>query len=186
MNRLDFLPQELQEALASTVRLIDEVYGCDTRRFSNELASQHLFDVARYVATVCRSKSLLVAALLHDALEDKPNTRARLYYQYSDRENELVLKLTKPPVAKGETRESRNIRYWMSIVEDNDALLIKLADLLSNIPNKAETTEFRNRFIIEKSQFLELVRDASNKSKATKQLFAQAELALEALRAKKK
>lgn len=186
MKRLDFLPLELQAELAPTVRFIDEIYGSQTRRFSDEPASQHLFEVARYVATVTTSQTVIVGALLHDMVEDNPGTLARVFYQYDDRTNDLIRILTKPSVQTGESREGRNLRYWKCVASDSDALLIKLADLLSNIPNKAEPIGFRNRFIAEKSQFLELVRGPSNKSNATKILFAQAELALEALRAREK
>lgn len=186
MNRLDFLPLELQADLAPTVNFIDEIYGRQTRRFSDELASQHLFEVAKHVSTVTSNKVVLIGALLHDMVEDNPGTFARVFYQYDDRTNDLIRILTKPSVQSGESREERNLRYWKCVASDTDALLIKLADVLSNIPNKAEPTGFRNRFIAEKSQFLKLVRDPSHKSNGTRMLFAQAELALEALRAKKK
>lgn len=183
MNRLNFLSEELQAELASTVELIDEIYGRQTRRFSNELASQHVFDVAELVASVSQSKTVIMASLLHDVVEDWPASKARIFYRYDDRVNELVHILTKPSIGTGESREQRNLGYWKRVAADNDALLIKLADLLSNIPNKSEPEGFRNRFILEKSQFIELVRDATSKSNATKDLFSRAEQALATLSA---
>ena len=178
MNRLHFLPKKIQTELASTVALIDDVYGHQKRRFTDELASQHLFDVAANVATVTKSRTVLLGALLHDIVEDQPDTKFRVFYQYDDRTNELVRILTKPVIQEGESREERNLRYWRAVATDSEALLIKLADLIANIPGSAEPEHFRRRFIQEKSQFLALVRNAAMKSASTKRLFAQAEAAM--------
>ena len=182
MKRLNFLNQEQQLALAPTLSLIDEFYGDSTRRFSSRLSSEHLFDVAKHLARFEPDIDLINSALLHDIVEDHPQSNARVYYCYNDRVNRIVALLTKPKRNANQTREERNTLYWTKLSKDSDALLIKLCDTLSNCPVGEETDDFCTRFIAEKSRFLEVVREAAFKKANTQTAFIELEAGINALR----
>ena len=157
--------------MVKSIELVDRYYGTTKRRFSDAPASSHLFDVLKVVAQYTDRIPVLTAAILHDLVEDYPEARASVFYHYSDMVNHLVSLLTKPRISKMEDREQRNDRYWRQLANNQDALLIKLADTLCNLPGDEESEEFRSRYIAEKTIFLNLVKPFAYQNPKTKALY---------------
>lgn len=181
MRRLSFLNEKQQQTMTGSIELVDRFYGESKRRFSNAPASSHLFDVLKVVARYTDSMSVLNAAFLHDLVEDYPEARASVFYHYSDRENHLVSLLTKPRVSPAEDRTLRNDRYWRNLAADKDALLIKLADTLCNLPSGEENENFRARYLAEKKVFIDLVQPFALQDSKTKALFQKLSEAIASL-----
>jgi (p)ppGpp synthase/HD superfamily hydrolase len=182
MNRIAFLSQIQQECLSSSVNLVEQFYGLATRRFSNAAASSHLFDVLRVVARFSQDINVLEAALLHDLLEDFPETKSIVSAQCCERVNHLVSLLTKPACRPQESRTQRNGYYWCSLATDSDALLIKLADTLSNVPREGDPVHFKARFHSEKSLFLSLVSGNVKQSANMTVLFKELSAAIDEIK----
>lgn len=171
MQRLNFLSKKQQLAFVKSIELVDRYYGTTKRRFSDAPASSHLIDVLKVVAQYTDRIPVLIAALLHDLVEDFPETRPIVFYHYNDTINHWVSLLTKPRVSKMEDREQRNDRYWRQLANNQDALLIKLADTLCNLPGDEESEKFRARYIAEKTIFLNLVQPFALQDPKTKALY---------------
>lgn len=172
MKRLSHLPPHLYSALSKAATLIERYYGKSTRRHEPRLASDHLFDVVIVVARYRQDESSLLAALGHDFIEDYRESKPQIESQFPPRAVELIMMLTKPPCGPSDIeRENRNKLYWSHLASDNTALLIKLADTLCNVPGIHESDKYKARFIREKSQFLDIVKEAAFLEDDTKELW---------------
>lgn len=111
---------------------IDKHSG-QTRKFSGEPYSQHCLRVADTVSQYTQDKAVIVAALLHDTLEDTQTTNGELIVEFGARVANMVRALTNDESnmrLMGGKRE-----YLASKVHTltADELLIKLADRLDNV-----------------------------------------------------
>lgn len=85
------------------------------------------------VRTVTEDEAMLVAAVLHDVVEDTAVTIENIYTEFGDRVGELVADLTdisKPEDGNRETR--KRIDKAHTAMASADAKTIKLADLIHN------------------------------------------------------
>ena len=104
----------------------------------------HLMNVASYVLQAGGNEDQFIAALLHDSIEDQPNTLGKptveiIKEQFGERVLELVLTCT-----DGEPNQVRDASTWRhrkekylqhlksSATKDPEALLVPLADKLDN------------------------------------------------------
>jgi guanosine-3',5'-bis(diphosphate) 3'-pyrophosphohydrolase len=81
-------------------------------------------------------RDLLVAALLHDVVEDTACTLDRVRDRFGPRVAELVDWVTKtdPPEGGGQAKEAARLAYLRRLAAaPRDAVLVKLADRLSNV-----------------------------------------------------
>lgn len=78
-----------------------------------------------------RSVNVLVAALLHDTLEDTDATEEEIEALFGYRVKETVREVTNDPGLSGEENKQRQVDHapWMSL----DAQLVKLADRVYNV-----------------------------------------------------
>jgi (p)ppGpp synthase/HD superfamily hydrolase len=74
--------------------------------------------------------NLLVAAWLHDVLEDTEITRAELEEKFGTVVAEIVYTLSDD---KGSSREERKASFYKKIAKNEDAIIVKLADRISNV-----------------------------------------------------
>jgi (p)ppGpp synthase/HD superfamily hydrolase len=79
---------------------------------------------------------LVIAALLHDTLEDTPVTEAALRELFGDEVTDLVLEVTDPPGLKGKERRERQVAH--TVTASARAKIIKIADKTSNIAEMIE------------------------------------------------
>lgn len=97
---------------------------------------EHLLEATRVLveALGVTDVSVLKAAVLHDVVEDTAATLEEVRDEFGDRVATLVDWVTKPPRAEGESREEARAAYLERLRRaPDDAILVKLADRLSNV-----------------------------------------------------
>ena len=129
------------------------------RKYSGEPYIVHPAEVASIVATVPHTEEMLIAALLHDTLEDTEATPEQIEAEFGAEVLELVEALTdvsKPEDGNRKVRKEKDRQHTKS--GPPGAKTIKLADLISNshsiIPNDRA---FAKLYIAEKKALLEVL-----------------------------
>jgi GTP pyrophosphokinase len=129
------LPAEVVADLARAVRFATTYHG-DQRRKTGAPYLEHLLEALQILvegAGVSR-RDVLVAAVLHDVVEDTPCTLADLRAAFGPRVAELVGWVTIPDPGPGEDAASVKERYLRRLGDaPPDAILVKLADRASNV-----------------------------------------------------
>ena len=117
----------------------------------------HCFRVAFYLDYLGYSKDIVVAALLHDLLEDTSVEYGDIEERFGSKIASLVGLLTFDKTVEDETERYRS--NFKNIVEEGkDALIIKAADILdnSNYYHLAETDEDRKSLLDKLNYFLKV------------------------------
>ena len=93
----------------------------------------HLIEVASLVATATEGKDpdLIIAALLHDAVEDCEVPPELIAREFGDRVAALVLEVTDDKTLPKEERKKAQVKG--ALKKSKDAKIIKLADKTSNL-----------------------------------------------------
>ncbi|MFC5824843.1 HD domain-containing protein [Nonomuraea insulae] len=108
----------------------------DQRRPAGEPYMQHLLEVVTVLAEAVNTTDIdmLRAAVLHDVVEDTDCSLDEVRNHFGDRVTVLVEWVTKPAAAEGESREEVRAAYLARLRDaPADALVVKLADRLSNV-----------------------------------------------------
>ncbi len=109
----------------------------DQRRKSGEPYITHPLAVATIMAEMRFDMETIVAAILHDVIEDTAITKTRLAEDFGEEVAELVDGVTKLTQIKFETKaeaEAENMRKMLlAMVRDIRVMLIKLTDRLHNM-----------------------------------------------------
>ena len=122
-------------ALLERAYLVAEKYHTGQTRKSGEPYITHPLAVTTILAELGMTEPTLVAALLHDTVEDTPYTLGQLRKEFGDEVAELVDGVTKlDKVQYGDTAEAETIRKMIvAMSRDIRVLVIKLADRLHNM-----------------------------------------------------
>lgn len=151
------LKEQLQSYLdASQVEKIQQAYIFARDAHDGQLRSSgdpyitHPVAVAKILATLHLDAQTIMAALMHDVIEDCEVTREDIVSQFGERVAALVEGVTKLTQIKFRSRkeaQAENFRkMMMAMVEDLRVVLIKLADRLHNMRTLGSlTTEKRTR-----------------------------------------
>ena len=106
-------------------------------RLSGEPYIYHPLAVARILAEMRMDYQTLIAAMLHDVVEDTATTKEQLASEFSDEVAELVdgvSKLTQVKFGSKAEAQAENFRKMiLAMVQDIRIILIKLADRLHNM-----------------------------------------------------
>jgi len=106
-------------------------------RVSGEPYISHPVAVARILAEMRMDSKSIVAAILHDVIEDTPTLKEQLATQFGDEVAELVdgvSKLTQIDFRSKAEAQAENFRKMMlAMVKDIRVIIIKLADRLHNM-----------------------------------------------------
>ena len=106
-------------------------------RTSGDPYFTHPLEVASIVTDLKLDQASVVAALLHDTIEDTDSTRAEIDAKFGQEIGELVQGLTKlkgSELVSKKTRQGENLRRLLiAIADDVRVLLVKLADRLHNM-----------------------------------------------------
>lgn len=125
-----------QERMLKAAQLSDELHRGQLRD-SGEPYVIHPLQVAEILIDMKLDAVTIIAALLHDVLEDTDITRAELRKKFGKEVESLVNGVTKIAVVKAKNRnvqESDTIRKMLiAMVKDVRVILIKLADKLHNM-----------------------------------------------------
>lgn len=140
--------EELQEILKTTERdfnmeLIDKAYRFaldahkDQKRRSGAPYIVHPISVAYILVELGMDTESIVAALLHDVVEDTPtelDTIEKLFGQDVSNLTDGVTKLGKIPYSSREEQQAENLRKMLiAMADDIRVIIIKLADRLHNM-----------------------------------------------------
>jgi guanosine-3',5'-bis(diphosphate) 3'-pyrophosphohydrolase len=114
--------------------IAEQMHG-DQRRRSGDLYITHPLAVATILADLGMDTTTLVAALLHDTVEDTPYTLEDVREEFGEDVEHLVDGVTKLDKIKyGEAAEAETIRKMIvAMARDPRVLVIKLADRLHNM-----------------------------------------------------
>jgi guanosine-3',5'-bis(diphosphate) 3'-pyrophosphohydrolase len=113
-----------------------KAHGSQTRA-SGDLFFSHPLEVAAILTDLKLDDATIVAALLHDTIEDTPATRAEIDELFGHEIGVLVeglTKLKKLDLVTKEAKQAENLRkLLLAIADDVRVLLVKLADRLHNM-----------------------------------------------------
>jgi len=106
-------------------------------RLSGEPYIYHPIEAARILAGLRLDHKSIMAAILHDVIEDTPTAKEQIASEFGDEVAELVdgvSKLTQLEFASKEEAQAENFRKMiMAMVRDIRVILVKLADRLHNM-----------------------------------------------------
>ncbi|MEO3876664.1 HD domain-containing protein [Nonomuraea sp. B12E4] len=111
-------------------------WHADQRRPAGEPYVQHLLEAVSVLAEAVNTTDIdvLRAAVLHDVVEDTDCSLDEVRKHCGDRVAVLVEWVTKPAAAEGQSRENVRAAYLARLRDaPADALMVKLADRLSNV-----------------------------------------------------
>ena len=107
-----------------------------TLKSGEDYFENHVIQVYTHVldnVTVFKNKDatdVVIAALLHDVLEDTPTTWQEIACEFGDYVTALVERVTDEP---GPNRKERKLTSYWKIRGDQNALVIKLCDRIVNV-----------------------------------------------------
>lgn len=129
------LPGGTLAALDEAVAFAVERHGAQTRP-AGEPYLEHLLETVAVLTDGARvtDTDLLVAAVLHDVVEDTDTTLDEVRDRFGARVAELVAWVTKPEPAPGQDAAAARAGYLARLRQaPDDAICLKLADRLSNV-----------------------------------------------------
>lgn len=131
-----YLPKEDMLSIGEAFVFAAESHG-EQRRHNGDPYTVHPLSVATILAGMEMDRETIIAALLHDALEDTPVTAAELEKKFGSNVLTLVdgvTKLGKLPFNSAEDYQAENLRkMFIVMAKDIRVVLIKLADRLHNM-----------------------------------------------------
>lgn len=129
------------------------------RKYTGAPYIEHPVEVMHLVASVPHSKDMLIAALLHDTVEDCGVSYETIRLLFGYRVEQMVWYLTDPPKSKLLNRAARKaIDRWRLGLANADTKTIKLADLISNTTTiKTYDPDFAKVYLKEKEELLKVM-----------------------------
>lgn len=132
----DYLSQEAIEDIYRAFRFAEQAHRGQTRR-TGEHYIHHPIEVADTLADLKMDSRSIMAALLHDVLEDTPASKPQITEQFGEDVALLVDGVSKIGQIKFESKEqaeAENFRKMlMAMSQDVRVIIIKLADRLHNM-----------------------------------------------------
>ncbi len=128
--------EEEQQMVVRAYELASEAHK-DQRRYSGEPYIMHPVAVARILFDLGMDYQSIIAAILHDTVEDTDTTLDDLKAVFGDDIAQLVsgvTKLGKVPLASYQEQQAENVRKMLiAMSQDIRVIIIKLADRLHNM-----------------------------------------------------
>jgi len=143
----EVLPGDALAGVARAVEFATEQHG-DQRRKTGVPYLEHLLEAVQILVQGAgvRDPDVLVAAVLHDVVEDTPCTPAEIAAAFGPRVAELVGWVTMPERGPGEDASAVREAYLRRLsLAPQDAILVKLADRMSNVQTLRNLTPDRQR-----------------------------------------
>ena len=132
----EYLPESTIETLDSAFRFAMKYHG-EQRRRSGELYVTHPLAVANILTSLRLDVSSIIAAILHDTVEDTDATIEDIEKEFGEQVAQLVdglTKLGKIQFQSSQERMAENFRKMiLAMAKDLRVILIKLADRLHNM-----------------------------------------------------
>ncbi|MBQ4459109.1 MAG: bifunctional (p)ppGpp synthetase/guanosine-3',5'-bis(diphosphate) 3'-pyrophosphohydrolase, partial [Clostridia bacterium] len=125
-----------QDMVVKAYEIASEAHK-DQRRYSGEPYIMHPVAVARILFDLGMDHQSIIAAILHDTVEDTDITLSDLTNIFGDEIAQLVngvTKLGKVPLATYKEQQAENVRKMLiAMSQDIRVIIIKLADRLHNM-----------------------------------------------------
>ena len=141
------LPAQTIEQVTEAIEFAVANHG-DQQRPTGAPYLEHLLEAleALVVGAGVTDTDVLSAAVLHDVVEDTPVSNAEVAGRFGPRVAELVGWVTIPEAGPGQNRaEVKEATLRKLAGAPNDAILVKLADRLSNVQTLRELGDDRQR-----------------------------------------
>ncbi len=149
-EKIEFYSEEEQNLILKAAEKSRELHEGQFRD-SGEPYFVHPLQVAEILIDIRLDASTIIAALLHDVLEDTDMTRVELRDEFGKEVEQLVNGVTKIASVKAKnrsTQQSETIRKMLlAMVKDLRVILIKLADKLHNMRTLEYKTAERRKAI---------------------------------------
>jgi guanosine-3',5'-bis(diphosphate) 3'-pyrophosphohydrolase len=127
----------------------------DQRRTSGEPYVYHPLAVARILAEMRLDHTTLIAAILHDVIEDTGISKDSLALEYGKDVAELVDGVSKIGKIEGMSRQERQAESFrkllLAMTQDLRVILVKLADRLHNMRTMAHVASDKRRRIAQET-----------------------------------
>lgn len=149
-GKIEFYSEDEQKLILKAAEKSRELHEGQLRD-SGEPYFVHPLQVAEILVDIRLDASTIIAALLHDVLEDTEMTRIELRDEFGKEVEQLVNGVTKIASVKAKnrsTQQSETIRKMLlAMVKDLRVILIKLADKLHNMRTLEYKTADRRKAI---------------------------------------
>lgn len=129
-----------------------EKHKNQVRKFSGEPYINHPIRVSKIVKEFNKSREMVIAAILHDTVEDTDTTIEYIELHFGREVSKLVNELTSDKEEISRMGKTKYLTMKMSKMTD-DALLIKLADRFDNISD-VSSKEFKEKYYIETAKIM--------------------------------
>lgn len=146
---------------------LSDIYGIKLRKGIPKLQYDHFLDVLNHskiddMSDGERRSILFKVSLLHDILEDTKLSKEELYnlINIDKREMEILVLLSRI--------HNPSDKYISNIIEDEDALIVKLSDRISNMNDLIDWIDLRGLNKRNKKQSLNYLKENSNLIKLAK------------------
>jgi GTP pyrophosphokinase len=135
-EKLSVYPPEEKERILAAAQRAQTLHG-DQKRASGDPYFVHPLNVASILMDLRMDSQAVIAALLHDLLEDTSLTRTELRKEFGKEVENLVQGVTKISILRGKSRSNQHAetirKMLFAMVKDIRVILIKLADKLHNM-----------------------------------------------------
>ncbi|MDR0515718.1 MAG: RelA/SpoT family protein [Fibromonadaceae bacterium] len=130
---IDINPNLDSKLIAKTIAFVAEAHGEQTRK-SGEPYVTHPIEVAKILANLKLSSSVVAAGLLHDVAEDTLHHISEIKEKFGTEIAEMVDSVTKiADIQKGEST-AKTFRKFLAFISKNpQVIVIKLADRMHNM-----------------------------------------------------
>jgi guanosine-3',5'-bis(diphosphate) 3'-pyrophosphohydrolase len=141
----------------------DHAHAGQARKYTDEPYITHPIAVVKILASVCIDEDMLVAAYLHDTVEDTDVTLEMIQKRFGDRVASLVNDLTDVSTPEDGSRKVRKAKDLIhTSLAHPDAKTIKLADLIHNTSSLLKhDPEFAKVYMAEKRALLHALREGN-------------------------
>lgn len=155
--------------LSGAVEFAWAAHAGQVRRYTGEPYVCHPITVAHMVESEGGSRAEIVAALLHDVVEDTPVTLSEVAGNFGVNVADLVAWLTDTATGNRTERNEQNVVKWSRA--PLSAVTVKLADLIDNTRSIARyDPKFARVYIPEKRAILKAMAPTIIRSKVTASL----------------
>ncbi len=123
----------MEEKLQEAIKFATEAHGDQKRKYTGEPYITHPIAVMEIVREVPHTEEMLMAAVLHDTVEDTPVTIEDIKTKFGTKVAELVNGLTDVSRPEDGNRKTRKAMDRAHLAKQNaEVQTIKLADLIHN------------------------------------------------------
>lgn len=150
------MPENINKAL----KLCKYWHGDQKRKYTGEPYWHHPKEVMEILKQHTNDENILIAALLHDVVEDTPTTEWQVKEHFNEEVAKLVMEVTNVSKPEDGNRRVRKELDRQHVAKASDkGKLIKLADLISNTGSIVQhDPDFAVRYMEEKKELLKVLK----------------------------